>query len=537
MNQVLHIFLKDVRHLWKEVAISGCVLAAYVWYTAQQWKPENILAADYGGFDAQLIPLLLIVSWWVLLIRAIQDERLVGDRQFWVTRPYRWLELLAAKILFVLVVIQLPLLGAQLALLKLAGFPALPYGGGLGSLQLELLTVLVLPVSVIATVTSTFVRVITFGLIAVLYMVANSWLSALVPESALSHASAIPSTLQGIIFLVACAAVILIQYARRWTLLSRGVIVIAIVLTLLIEVATPYSRLILRAYPARGETPVKVVLDPAKPDQPMMPLPPPLPKPPKMVNIAIPLLASPSNGDDVIQIQGARIEIELPDGTRWRTKWQPQWAIAGIPAFPASASFSMPTPLFDRIKSTPVKINIEFALSVFRRGEQWQLIAQDGLFPAPRFGLCAIAGPERTLILCRAPLYGPGPLLATTSSSEMTCPVSAEHRPPREITSYYPSLADNSEPAALIDPVIEARIVFTQGGLSKEEQKASWKFVPRLCRGTPIHFTALVFDRHTRMTTSLDRIQLSDYKLPDYGYGAGFFGLWGRSSSAVVVGR
>ena len=263
MNQVLHIFSKDVRHFWKEVAISWCVLAAYVWYTAKQSKPENMFAESYDQFGAQLIALLLIVSWWVLLIRGIQDERLVGDRQFWVTRPYRWLELLAAKILFVLVVIHLPLLAAQLALLKLAGFPALPFGGGLLSMHLELLTVLVLPVAAMATVTSTFVRVITFGLIAVLYMVANSWLSTLVPESALSHASAIPGTVEGIIFLVACAAVILMQYARRWTLVSRGVIVIAVVLTLLIEVATPYSRLIARAYPARGETPLKVVLDPA----------------------------------------------------------------------------------------------------------------------------------------------------------------------------------------------------------------------------------------------------------------------------------
>jgi len=126
---------------------------------------------------------------------------------------------------------------------------------------------------------------------------------------------------------------------------------------------------------------------------------------------------------------------------------------------------------------------------------------------------------------------------ATISSSEVTCPVTAEHRPPREITSYYWSLTDNSEPGAFIDPVVEARIAFTAGGLTTEEQEASWRFVPRVCPGTPIHFTALGFDRHTRMTTSLERIQLSDYKLPDYGYGMGFFGLWGRGGGTVLVGR
>ena len=526
MNQVLHIFRKDLRHFWKEIAISWCVLVIYVWQAEEQWNPENMFGPRYfSQLPEQLLPLLLILSWCVLLIRAIQDERLVGDRQFWITRPYRWVELLGSKILFVLVVIHVPLLIAQLVLLKLAAFAAFPYLGGLLSMHLELLTLLIVPVAVIATVTSTFVRVILFGFIVVLYVIGRSWLSTLIPESALSHASAIPGAIQGIIFLLACAAVILIQYARRWTLVSRGVMVVAVVLTLLIEVATPYSALIARAYPARLETPVKIVLNPSKPEKPVIPVPPPPPKPPKKVSIAIPLLASPVNSNEVIVIQGARVDIELPDGNHWRTKWQPQWGTAGIPDSPASVSLAMPTDLFDRIKSAPVRINIEFALSVLRRGEQWQLIAQDGLFPAPRFGLCAIVGQERNMILCRAPLYGSGPLVATTNSSESTCSVSAEHKPTREITSYYWNLSDNSKPAALINPVVERIITLNAEGLTNEEQKDSWRFVSRVCAGTPIHFTALSFDRHLRMTTSLDGIQLSDYKMPDYSYGFRTYGL------------
>ena len=538
MNQVLHIFRKDLRHLWMEIAISWCALVIYVWQANEQWNPENMFEPRYfSQFTEQLVLVLLILSWWVLLIRAIQDERLVGDRQFWVTRPYRWVELLSSKILFVLLVIHIPLLIAQLILLKLAGFTALPYLGGLLSMHVGLLTLLILPVAVIATVTSTFVRVILFGFIVVLYVIGSSWLSSIVPESALSHANAIPGAIQGVIFLLACAAVILIQYARRWTLVSRGVIVVAVVLTLLIEVATPYSALIARAYPARLETPVKIVLNPTKPEKPVMPVPPPPPKPPKKVNIAIPLLASPVNSNEVIVIQGARIDIELPDGNHWRTKWQPQLGTAWIPDSPASASFAMPTELFDRIKSAPVKINIEFALSVLRRGEQWQLVAQDGLFPVPRFGLCAIVGQDHNTILCRAPLYGSGPLIATTISSENTCPVSAEHKPTREITSYHWNLSNNSEPAAVINPVVEGMIVFNAVGLTKEEQKDSWRFVSRVCAGTPIHFAALSFDRHTRMTTSLDGIRLSDYKLPDYSYGMHTSGLGAVAGYSVLRAR
>jgi hypothetical protein len=139
------------------------------------------------------------------------------------------------------------------------------------------------------------------------------------------------------------------------------------------------------------------------------------------------------------------------------------------------------------------------------------------------------------MILCRAPLYGSGPLVATTSSSESTCPVSAEHKPTREITSYHWNLSDNSEPAAFINPIVEGMVGFNAVGLTKEEMKDSWRFVSRICAGTLIHFTALSFDRHTRMSASLNAIQLSDYKMPDYGYGMRTYGLGAVAGGYTVL--
>ena len=75
MNQVLHIFRKDLRHFWKEIAISWCVLVIYVWQAEEQWNPENMFGPRYfSQLTEQLLPLLLILSWCVLLIRAIQDR-------------------------------------------------------------------------------------------------------------------------------------------------------------------------------------------------------------------------------------------------------------------------------------------------------------------------------------------------------------------------------------------------------------------------------------------------------------------------------
>lgn len=524
MNQVLHIFQKDVRHFWKEIVLSWSILAIFVWHAKQAWTPEDIFAPGYfTQLIGQFIPLLLILSWWVLLIRAIQDERLVGDRQFWVTRPYHWPELLASKILFALVSVNLPLLIAQLLMLRFAGFAAIPYLGGLLSMHLALITALLLPVAVIAAVTSTFVKVIIFGFVVALYVFASSTLRVLVPEAGVAHADAIPREITAAIFLLACIAVVLVQYARRWTLTSRIIVAIAAALTLLIEVASPYNQLIAREYPSTQQSPLQVVLDTTKPEElKKSPVEPPR-KPPKKATIGIRLLASPVDSSQVIGMRGARIDIELPGGDHYRKTWQGQWGEAGIPNSPAWVAFEMPIELYDRVKSTALKIDIEFALSLFRRGDQWPVIAQEGIFPVPRFGLCAIDPRQRSAVICHAPLYGSGPLMASMSSAESTCPVSAEHRLTREITSYHWALHESSGSAGsgMIDPVVTGLIYFNPAGLTREELQSQWSYIPLICSGTPLHFTALSFVGHERAHVSLDGVKLSDYKLPDNDYGMG----------------
>ena len=74
---------------------------------------------------------LVPVSWWLLISRAVHAEALVGDRQFWITRPYEWKSLLAAKLLFLAIYIYASILLAQCALLRAAGFHPLSYMPGL----------------------------------------------------------------------------------------------------------------------------------------------------------------------------------------------------------------------------------------------------------------------------------------------------------------------------------------------------------------------------------------------------------------------
>src|SRR5229473_2455346 len=130
MKQILNIFKKDVRHYWRESVVSIALMAAFAWYDVRSWANEGLTGYAYEAgsffFDSRflsgLVNVLLPISWAFVIVRVIQGESLVGDRQFWVTRPYEWKKLLAAKILFILVLINLPMLPAGMFLLFKAGF-------------------------------------------------------------------------------------------------------------------------------------------------------------------------------------------------------------------------------------------------------------------------------------------------------------------------------------------------------------------------------------------------------------------------------
>src|SRR5690349_5422525 len=118
MNQVLHIFRKDTRRLWIEVLISVAALGVLTWTQWRMVTPER--GYDYDRWYREVLPFVItLLSWWFITVRLVHNEALVGDRQFWITRPYVWYKLLAAKILFAVLWIGLPILISQIVLLAL----------------------------------------------------------------------------------------------------------------------------------------------------------------------------------------------------------------------------------------------------------------------------------------------------------------------------------------------------------------------------------------------------------------------------------
>ncbi len=210
MKQMLHIFAKDSRQFWPEILICLALVAAFVWIYPSSWLSGNTLSAVAGGDFVQvlfeqylggILKLLIPVSWWLLIARVIHAEALVGDRQFWLTRPYEWKKLLGAKALFLVVFLYLPLLIAQCLLLFRAGFHPLSFIPGLLFNLLLITGILVLPLMAIASVTATFARVTVTLLAGLAGFIGFIAISLLFLEQCLHPFQRSPRDPSGLLFL------------------------------------------------------------------------------------------------------------------------------------------------------------------------------------------------------------------------------------------------------------------------------------------------------------------------------------------------
>ena len=208
MRQAIHILRKDIRYLGWEICLVVLLAALYafrgVWWVEMLWGLAGIL----------------------LIARVIHAEALPGDRLFWLTRPYSRRSLFAAKLAFILLFVNLPLVVVQEILANRAGFSPLSTLTGVICNQILVLFCISLPAAVVAAVTTGFV---SFLLTTLPILIAGFSLTQFVTPLSLglfstSRSEAAEWVWQGlgVAALAALAAAVLwLQYAHRRTASSR----------------------------------------------------------------------------------------------------------------------------------------------------------------------------------------------------------------------------------------------------------------------------------------------------------------------------
>ncbi|HUE23127.1 MAG TPA: hypothetical protein VMQ86_15685 [Bryobacteraceae bacterium] len=385
MNQTLHILRKDIRRFRYELCVTIALTGAFAWSRAaadMPGQPQFSRAAILAGFSG----FFLVLAWWFLITQLIHAESLAGDRQFWVTRPYSWRHLLAAKILFVTAFVNVPLLAAQLAILAAAGYQPLAGIPKLLWMQFGVAAFLLVPAFALGTVTrnlAQFVLTILCGLLS-LYIT----LVVVVP----SEAIVAPWPNRAVTAWVACAGATLMiiwQFSRRSTMACIG----AGLITLLLAGVVYYSL----PMPVQNAMRLGVVHEPE----------------PKGVCVYIPPLsnASYSQGSvsdrlviglpfaytglpkgEIAQPEMMDVTIEGPSGQRWSSGWERNLAI--------------PRGFYRSIQGATVSVHGSLRLSLPQQTIVPLSYGQATRIPGD--GFCEVSpGVNQWEIFCRSPFRPP----------------------------------------------------------------------------------------------------------------------------------
>jgi hypothetical protein len=483
MIQSLHILRKDIRHLWADLSVYAALLIAASVMIPMGWNGANASNPPLHIFIG-LLKILIPIIWLVMIARLIHDESLVGDTQFWITRPYRWTPLLCAKLLFIVLCLALPFALTQWSMVLQAGL------NPLHTIPKQLLTLLQtaltvwLTFTVVASVTSTVQRMFMSMLAVVIFWgLALTILSASSgPRMALPFAS----ETFGIVIGGLMVAILLYQYASRNTFRSR----IALVATAFLFVAL-FSILVegrmqglinffvRHHYPISTDASLRLTFDPnGKPS-----------KSPEVRNntvgkMAIVLVPVSIQGlDPTAQLddQSISFTIDAP-GYHYVSPWRPAYTEED------NVILFVPRQVLDKIHGSNIRMHIsEIAQRMLPDTPQTVTTASD--FSVPGDGRChLVEGLPGNNVTCRYPFRIAARTTIRAAVATGSCNSSGSTQPGIE------TLAARS-PVNGPDPTFE--IPLHLGGA--------------VCPGTPITFTPYRPGENFRLELDIPTISLDQY--------------------------
>ena len=435
INQVLHIFRKDLRHFWPEALLTVLVTGAFAWVYPAQWLPVtavplSLLGVPFTSVSREtlsgIVTALVPISWFIQITRLVQDECLVGERPYWYTRPYEWRKLLAAKALFLALFLVLPLAIAQAVLLHLGGFSVARHLPGLAYLLLLNVGAFVLPLLCLATITRNFLRAALTLIVLCLIVIG---LAVLWGDHLDTVALPISDRLSLPLFCVVGILCVVSQYATRKTWLARSLLV-AVSVTLVLTTGNPAAgSLVDHYYPSPAASiPVHLALPPAGPGATADHLPAiTAGDDTKHLSLHLPLaIADVPYGFWIIP-DNLRIRIVAADGSQWTSPWVKTYNHVYRQGTEEGAlSFTIDKAFLTRARTHPVKLIVSLSLTQWEAGMpvRYALPATGDLI-LPGFGRCNTSAAEpndQAALRCRYPLHTPNRTLLTADVTQQRCP-------------------------------------------------------------------------------------------------------------------
>jgi ABC-type transport system involved in multi-copper enzyme maturation permease subunit len=169
----------------------------------------------------------------------MHQEKFIGDRQYWLTRPFTWRDILIAKFSFILAFILLPLFIGQMAVLIWLGFPI--FGSLPALLMKDLLfaSIWILPAAALAVITRNLAQMV---LAAIACFILLRILSPVFPSPlSWNEFDWVRESLSLAILIFGSISVLLIQHISRRTRVSRIWMAMILAIAFLSLISPPAS--------------------------------------------------------------------------------------------------------------------------------------------------------------------------------------------------------------------------------------------------------------------------------------------------------
>ena len=244
---VWHFFKKDVRLLWP-MALAVVIAQALC----------AVRTAMLGYFDQPpvldrltgFLPFLVYLGIALVAVTVVHQEPLSGLREDWLIRPVSRRDLALSKVLFVLLMVNAPIMIVDVMQQLALHFPLSVSIGAAVSRSLGLVSVISLPALLLGAVTRSLTDAFVFGIAAAigfmfLFAFATSALNpALFAIGGQSGMVWISVGAAGLVMMTGAAATLAFQYSTRRSLVARGLGLAAVLAALCTFVCLPRTVII-----------------------------------------------------------------------------------------------------------------------------------------------------------------------------------------------------------------------------------------------------------------------------------------------------
>lgn len=223
-----HILRKDLKILWRLVIIVALANA-----TGRLLPFFTVTLAGGHLTGSGLFNVLGVVSTAILIGLVVQQDALPGPTPDWLVRPISRRDLLLSKLLFIVLMVQLPIFLFEIAAGLMDGVPAGPCLAAAASSGIWMLLALDLPMIAIAAVTRNIVACTAIAVAALLlFGLITGELPGATADSGIEW---IASTAGLIWEFGAVLAILVLQYRGRKTIRSRWALGAAMIVLLLLQ--------------------------------------------------------------------------------------------------------------------------------------------------------------------------------------------------------------------------------------------------------------------------------------------------------------